>query len=108
MVRVNGYSDNVSGALPTSAVVLPNCVHRPVHQVGISIQCIRWPGPYDPQERFRDIAVLPKGWASTTGGALARHRLVSAASSSEPPASVGLACRPVGAWRRQSREANQF
>src|SRR6476646_8615668 len=23
-----------------------------------------------------------------------------AASSSEPPASVGLACRPVGAWRR--------
>jgi hypothetical protein len=23
------------------------------------------------------------------------------ASSSEPPASVGLACRPVGAWRRQ-------
>ena len=34
------------------------------------------------------------------GGALARHRLVSAASSSEPPTSVGLACRPVGAWRR--------
>jgi hypothetical protein len=25
---------------------------------------------------------------------------VSAASSSEPPTSVGLACRPVGAWRR--------
>ena len=31
------YSDNVSGPLPTSTVVLPNCVHRPVHQVGISI-----------------------------------------------------------------------
>ena len=31
------YSDNVSGPLPTSAVVLPNCVHRPVHQVGISM-----------------------------------------------------------------------
>ena len=26
------YSDNVSGPLPTSNVVLPNCVHRPVHQ----------------------------------------------------------------------------
>ena len=35
------------------------------------------------------------------GGALAWHRLVSAASSSEPPTSVGLAHRPVGAWRRQ-------
>src|SRR5712672_1606982 len=31
------YSDNVSGPFPTSAVVLPNCVHRPVHQVGISM-----------------------------------------------------------------------
>ena len=31
------YSDNVSGPLPTSTVVLPNCVHRPVHQVGISM-----------------------------------------------------------------------
>ena len=30
-----------------------------------------------------------------------RHKLASAASSSEPPTSVGLACRPVGAWRRQ-------
>jgi hypothetical protein len=30
-----------------------------------------------------------------------RHRLVPAASSSEPPTSVGLACRPVGASRRQ-------
>src|ERR1700677_3676641 len=28
------------------------------------------------------------------------HGLVLAASSSEPPASVGLACRLVGAWRR--------
>jgi hypothetical protein len=28
------------------------------------------------------------------------HRLVLAASSSEPPTSVGLACRLVGAWRR--------
>src|ERR1700730_12965466 len=65
------------------------------------IQCIRWPGPYDPQDRFRDIAVLPKGRASAAGGALADTRLVSAASSSEPPTSVGLACRPVGAWRRQ-------
>lgn len=32
---------------------------------------------------------------------LARHRLVPAASSSEPPASVGLARRPVGAWRQR-------
>jgi hypothetical protein len=31
------YSDNLSGPLPTSTVVLPNCVHRPVHQVGISM-----------------------------------------------------------------------
>ncbi len=31
------YSDNVSGPLPTSTVVLSNCVPRPVHQVGISI-----------------------------------------------------------------------
>ena len=31
------YSDNVSGPLPASTVVLPNCVHRPVHQVGISM-----------------------------------------------------------------------
>ena len=31
------YSDNVSGPLPTSTVVLPHCVHRPVHQVGISM-----------------------------------------------------------------------
>src|ERR1700757_3505322 len=23
------------------------------------IQCMRWPGPYDPQERFRGIALLP-------------------------------------------------
>lgn len=29
-----------------------------------------------------------------------RHRLVPTTSSSEPPTSVGLACRPVGAWRR--------
>ena len=29
-----------------------------------------------------------------------RHRFVPAASSSEPPTSVGLACCPVGAWRR--------
>jgi hypothetical protein len=31
------YSDNVSGQLPTSTVVLPNCVHRPAYQVGISM-----------------------------------------------------------------------
>jgi hypothetical protein len=31
------YSDNVSGPLPTSTVVLPNCVHRPRHQVDISM-----------------------------------------------------------------------
>ena len=31
------HSDNVSGPLPISAVVLPNCVHRPVDQVGISM-----------------------------------------------------------------------
>jgi len=36
------------------------------------------------------------------------HRLVETASSSEPPTSVGLACRPVGAWRRPSREATSF
>ena len=30
-----------------------------------------------------------------------RHRSVQTASSSEPPTSVGLACRQVGAWRRQ-------
>ena len=43
----------------------------------------------------------PERSSLRSGGALARHRSVSAASSSEPPASVGLACRPVGAWRRQ-------
>ena len=31
------YSDNVSGPLPTSTVVLPNCVHRPAHQVDIGM-----------------------------------------------------------------------
>jgi hypothetical protein len=31
------YSDNVSGLVPASTVVLPNCVHRPVHHVGISM-----------------------------------------------------------------------
>jgi hypothetical protein len=31
------------------------------------------------------------------------HRMVLAASSSEPALSVGLACRSVGAWRRQMR-----
>ena len=29
------YSDNVSGPLPTSTVVLPNCVHRLVYEVGV-------------------------------------------------------------------------
>ena len=38
------HSDNVSGPVPTSTVVLPNCVHRPVHQVGISM-------PRDPTDR---------------------------------------------------------
>src|SRR6185312_13880521 len=28
------------------------------------IQCMGWPGPYEPQERFRGIAVLPKRRAS--------------------------------------------
>src|SRR5271166_3559428 len=31
-----------------------------------------------------------------------------AASSSEPPTSVGLACRPVGAWRRHLVKQRQF
>jgi hypothetical protein len=38
--------------------------------------------------------------ASGKGDALAEHRLVPAASSSEPPTSVGLACCLVGACRR--------
>ena len=41
----------------------------------------------------------PLGPASIVGGALADLSLQTA-SSSEPPASVGLACRPVGACRR--------
>jgi hypothetical protein len=61
------------------------------------IQCIWWPGPYDPQDRFRDIAVLPKGRASTAGGALAGTRLVPAASSPGPPMSIGVGVRPAGA-----------
>ena len=36
------------------------------------------------------------------------HRSVRAASSSEPPASVGLACRPVGACRRHLVKRVQF
>jgi hypothetical protein len=36
-----------------------------------------------------------------------RHRLVSAASSPEPPTSVGLACRPVGALRRHLMKQGQ-
>ena len=36
------------------------------------------------------------------------HREVLAASSSEPPTSVGLACRPVGAWRRHLVKRLQF
>jgi hypothetical protein len=39
-------------------------------------------------------------YASLPRGALPSHRLVCGASSSEPPTSMGLACRPVGAWRR--------
>ena len=39
-------------------------------------------------------------YASLPQGALPSHRLVCGASSSEPPTSMGLACRPVGAWRR--------
>jgi hypothetical protein len=34
------------------------------------------------------------------GGRSCRRRSALAASSSEPPTSVGLACRPVGACRR--------
>ena len=37
-----------------------------------------------------------------------QHRSVPAASSSEPPASVGLACRPVGAWRRHLVKGLQY
>jgi hypothetical protein len=42
------------------------------------------------------------------GGALARTGWCQAASSSEPPTSVGLACRPVGAWRRHLVKRLQY
>src|ERR1700677_2072119 len=51
-------------------------------------------------ELLTSIIAHPRTRASTTEGALALHQLVLAASSSEPPTSVGLACCPVGAWRR--------
>src|SRR6476620_11218259 len=40
------------------------------------------------------------------GDTLACTGWCQAASSSEPPASVGLACRPVGAWRRHLMKQN--
>ena len=51
-------------------------------------------------ERFRGIAVLPKSRASVREALLPGTGWRQAASSSEPPTSVGLACRPVGACRR--------
>jgi hypothetical protein len=48
------YSDNVSGPLPTSTVVLPNCVHRPVHQVGISSLGTQPTGPFRYRGRRRE------------------------------------------------------
>jgi hypothetical protein len=53
-----------------------------------------------------DLGVLLE--AASRGGALARHRSVSATSSSGPPGSVGLACRPVGALRRHLMKHLQF
>jgi hypothetical protein len=41
------------------------------------------------------------------GGALARTGWCEPLRSSEPPAGVGLACRPVGAWRRHLVKQNQ-
>jgi hypothetical protein len=57
------YSDNVSGPLPTSNVVLPNCVHRPVHQVGISMPRDATDRPLrvsrsSSREKFLNCAVL--------------------------------------------------
>src|ERR1700757_3580941 len=71
------------------------------------IQCMRWPGPYDPQERFRGIQT-PEFRASEKGRALARHRSVSAASSSEPPASVGVGVPSSRSLTTATREATQF
>lgn len=52
----------------------------------------------------KDMATSSHRWR----GALAGHRLMLAASSSEPPAIVGLACRPVGAWRRHLVKLDSF
>jgi hypothetical protein len=41
------------------------------------------------------------------GGALTRTGWCEPLRSSEPPTSVGLACRPVGAWRRHLVKQNQ-
>ena len=46
--------------------------------------------------RLQTSIEYPPGWRR----APAITGPMSAASSSEPPTSVGLACRPVGAWRR--------
>ncbi len=49
--------------------------------------------------RWRTVTVGKAG--PPRGRRSCRHRSVSAASSSDPPTSVGLARRPVGAWRRR-------
>jgi len=52
----------------------------------------------------------PSGWSNRSQPTDAQnpsapsscpHLSMRTASSSEPPTSVGLACRPVGAWRRR-------
>src|ERR1700751_4176063 len=70
------------------------------------IQCRRWPGPYDPQERFRGIAELPKDQDSVKEGALAGHRLAPAASSPGPPRSDGVGVRRAGAYWRISESTS--
>ena len=50
--------------------------------------------PHRPRRRRRCLGPPHRGRSCP-------HRSMPVASSSEPPTSVGLACRPVGAWRRQ-------
>lgn len=52
-------------------------------------------------------AVLPKDWASVWEALLPGTGWSQAASSSEPPTSVGLACHLVGACRRHLMKPSQ-
>jgi hypothetical protein len=68
------------------------------------LPCTRAPASRAPScpTRRNDFEALQysRKFCLRTEGALARHRLVRPLRHPSHPASVGLACRRVGAWRR--------